>query len=193
VGEGVVSLSDDEVYELVVPERVRQLIAESPVLQRGQHERLLMALDRVARRAGIDPSWILEPMPEGPDREWVRGFYHHARRDLVLLGDGSTDRMASMVGGLIRNFVDARVVLVDELAQEVNEDGVPECDALFVPDFVTRRSPGTLTVRALTRALIRRSMLKKPNVLSVVDWKLVGDHYGESVSELLRDRYAVSR
>ena len=173
------------------------------VLDRTVHARLVADIDTFAQDARIQPENIWTPLAEkcGTDEiNYVKRFKFHKGDDvagLVYVGkiaDADIDgRMAAMAGALIRNFVRARVMVLSQLLDSMEDEGVPDISALLIPNFHTPATAGGTKSpwrsSNLLDVLVYRRTLGVQTIVAVSDFETVGAEYGMAVRRLLKHNY----
>jgi hypothetical protein len=114
------------------------------LLTRERHQRFVDNIDEYARVANIPVEYVYAPMSAvcgGPEVEWVRNFPTAAGKSLAGLayfGKRPKDleiRMKTIVGALLRNYVDARFMTVQTVLDDLKHNDPPTCRALVIPNF----------------------------------------------------------
>lgn len=116
---------------------------ESGVLNKDVHERLVLDIDRIAQIARVPKKMIWTPLSKnaGPQEiAYVTGFKRlaNAEKSAGLLYTGKTSpltRMQAVCGALVRNFIDARVMTLQEVLAEIKFGGEIDCTCLLIPNF----------------------------------------------------------
>jgi hypothetical protein len=124
---------------------------ENGALDPEVHGRLVADLDRYARMAGVPVSAICSPLATscGEDEcKWATGFHKLSGggiSGLAFVGEfeeGIEARMMGLTGCLVRNFIDAKMMTVqDALAQKKAGNG-PTARMLAVPNFYVSKEHG---------------------------------------------------
>lgn len=108
------------------------------VIKEDKHGRLIPDIEHYARGAGIHPQFIYRKAANWcseSELDWLRGLptMEHTMMGGYYTGypaGTSIDvRMMAMAGALVRNFIPAKVVTVDEVLEGVKGD------VWFLPDF----------------------------------------------------------
>lgn len=116
---------------------------KSGVLKPDVHDRLVADIDRIAQIARVPKKMIWTPLSENAGSEevaYVTGFRRMSSADksagLVYTGPSSPlTRMQAMCGALVRNFIDARVMTLQEVLGELKFGGAIDCTCLLIPNF----------------------------------------------------------
>lgn len=174
------------------------------VLHKDVHGRLVAEIDSVARDASIVPEFIWKPLVEScGDKEvsYIKRFKFH-RQDrmggLAYVGRNPkvdvTDRMSAMAGALLRNFIRARVMTVEELIDVLDKDGVPSHACVAIPNFYVEKSLGggkmaDWRVGLLFDFLLQRRKLGLQTLLYVSDLKAMGSEWGPAFERYVKDHF----
>jgi hypothetical protein len=174
---------------------------DSKVLDAKVHGRLIADLRRIARRANVAPRAITTPMAEvcsPAEVEWVKGLREHMREGiagLMLVGNPERieERMAAIAGACIRNFVDARVMSLQEVLAHMKAGDMPKPTVLLVPNFfVPYEKGGSVAkweVSALLGLLMDRYSAGVLTIVYVDNVPLLGREYGPMIREHLLNYY----
>jgi hypothetical protein len=160
-------------------------------------------LERFAREANITPDWIWRPLAEvcGADEvEWVRQFHFHTGSrtfGLVYVGWTSDppveDRMAAIAGALIRNSVNARVMMVHDLIDAAAKGAVPDISCLLIPNFFIGKAQGgdmpSWRVSFLLEVLLQRHAIGVQTVLYSSDLDTMSIEYGAALTRHIKHHY----
>jgi hypothetical protein len=169
------------------------------VLDSGRHQRLVMNIEHYASRAGISPHhiWTAARKTFGPAEidyleqsisraaTGVVGAYYVGENDIV-------SHMARMVGALVREFVDARMMTVQDIVK-LDEDGEePDATVLFIPNFYMAHEYGKYDSRkiaVLMDLLYSRAARSQPTVIHLSDKTKAIVTFGKTLPGLLTTRY----
>lgn len=105
------------------------------VLDPIRHARLLKDKVAVCQRAGISERHLHESMKEacGPaEVAFVQATKTSTAPGMMLYGPRALDRCMYMAGAYVRNFIDARVMTLEQMVE-----GDAECTVLLCPNFYT--------------------------------------------------------
>lgn len=175
----------------------------SGVLKKEVHERLVDDLAAVAGDAAIQPRWVwtrLADVCTPKIVQWVTRFRFHAndgRYGLALVGENAEfvpeEACAAIAGALVRNFIRARVVTVQDLVLATQDGEVPKLSCLLVPNFFAagqkQASQSQWRLTLLLDALISRQMAGLQTVVCVSDLAAMEKDYGRAFRRHLEDFY----
>lgn len=109
------------------------------------HSQIIADRLAIARRSGLGEvhmSAIWEPLPDSirdAERNWMRKLIQTKKAPHMRYGGRASAvraQFVAMAGALIRNFVDARILSIDDIAEMQIEDNFVKAGALFLPDFL---------------------------------------------------------
>jgi len=166
-----------------------------PVLDpEGFHKRLLAELPRLCIQAGIHPSYVEEHLDKyctKSECDWVRSFLTNQKaylRGLVLEGSKPDTRCQAIAACLLRNYVDARVISLNNILERYEEHDVPQPTLLLIPNLyvtVTGKGLPGWRIQAIYDILMQRISMGKPSVLYVEDMTSLKQAYGMPFFDLL--------
>lgn len=175
----------------------------SGVLNKEYHERLLLDIDTVTATAGIPPQYLWARMSDygnSEDLDWVRNFKHHGDDGLAILQNKGPvavpDRMMAMTGAFLRNYIDARVMSVQDVLSHLKNDNMPHPTVLLIPNFCLGTKDGghiaPWEVSSLLGLLYSRLSRNLRTVVYIGSLDAVEKAYGESFRELFDSHYSFS-
>lgn len=151
------------------------------LLDRHEHAELIAARDKIAYRSGlgaahVDAIWSPLPLDTtNAEQAWLVACIQR-NKPTNLRYDGLPSavyqRFALFCGALIRNFVDARLLTVDVIADAYSADGYLEAEVLFIPDFVIPGEIGVKTDRmrqAVISVFRKRLFERRPTIIFAED------------------------
>lgn len=176
----------------------------APVLHSPYHDRLLADIDRFAAMAGIAGSmeYIWQSVHESKlgvkEKEYLKSFpllANEGKFGLAYLGDVKNipDRMMSIVGILLRNYVDARFISMSDIFSLKSKGEEVQGSCLCIPNFYIRKESGLSVhewkVQAVYDLLIQRLSAGKQTVVQIEDTAAFTSAYGTSVWDLIKTKY----
>lgn len=174
----------------------------SGILKPDKHARLVANIEAFAKDAMITSNWISSRLSEycSPQEiEWLKRFKFHAQENnfgLCLTGecDNVLDRMSSMAGGLLRNFIRARVVTLHTILGEEPVD--LDCTALLIPNFFTKQGKGNTGVPGwkigeLQDLLMQRRLNGQQTILYVENMAEMASEYGAHMRRFIANNYTM--
>lgn len=175
----------------------------SGVLKPEFHDRLVQDIETYAEDASIQAKWIHTPLSEvcGPDEvDWARrfkkwsaqdmyGLYWHGKKGL---GPDVETRMSAMAGCLVRNFIRARVMTVNQLLDSYDNGG-SRPTALLVPNFFLGKNDGGdlpgWKVSKLYDILSERKVAGLQTLVYIASMDQMAMEYGTSFERLFKKHY----
>lgn len=173
---------------------------ESGVLDPEHHERLVMDLKSICDIAGIPDHFVFTKFSTycgEEEKEWLRDIRHPEPNKAGLVYTGSIDsinnRMMAIAGCCLRNFIDARVMTVQDVLLHEKQKELNRPKLVLVPNFFLAKSGGgniaTWEISALLGWLYHRYAKELQTVLYVADMKLLANEYGQSFANHLKKHF----
>lgn len=177
----------------------------SGVLDPEHHARLIEMLPSLCTMARVPESAVHTPLTEvceDTEAAWVRKYHQHVDRGVygaVYEGEhwepDILERFQAIAGCLMRNFIDARIWMLQEVIQAQQDGEPPRFSALLIPDFY-HADMGGRTMPAWQRqhllgVLHMRQSERLLTLVGVSDMKLLEQDYGAPFARLLEkyDRF----
>jgi hypothetical protein len=162
---------------------------ESGVLKREHHERMVEDLAEVCKIAGIPKYFTYTAFSDhcgDKEREWLKTIRSPEDGQAGMVFTGSVvnveDRMMAIVGACLRNYLDARLVTVQEILKMEKAHKNFEPPLICIPNFFLQKSSGgdiaTWEVSTLLGWLHRRFAADLQTVLYIADMQLLKSQYG---------------
>lgn len=161
------------------------------VIDETRHARLLEDIDHVCLVAGI-PTALVKQSAVGVcspiELEWMKNFRLHQAhaRSLLLTGNhtpSAETKMMLMTAAFLRNFIDARVMSVNNVLDTIADGGKIEATVLLIPNFhvdvVAGRQFPAHRVQLLYDLLLARVAQARMNVLYVSNVQSMVTQYGQ--------------
>lgn len=173
------------------------------VLNPTVHARLVADIETYAQDARIQPSHIWTPLSSvcgKVELDYVRRFKFHKGEDrfgLAFVGQGLDadvdGRMHAIAGALVRNFVRARVMVMSQLFDALDDEGIPEMSALLLPNFHTHsiaaNAKSFYKIANVLDVLMFRRQAGLQTIVYVSDLDKAGIDYGSGVRRLIQQYY----
>lgn len=174
---------------------------ESKLLDRDYHDRLIANLKTHAMQAGIPPSYVwtrLSKYCSAVEMDWVRNMRHSEDNGLVFSGTEFNvpveDKMMAITGACLRNYIDARVMTVQELLGRLKNDDPPGHTLVLVPNFCMAKddksSVAPWQAASLLGWLYSRLSNNQKAVLYVGSIKTLEEVYGEAMARHIKSHYS---
>lgn len=182
---------------MAIPEEVFNI----GILDKEYHERLLADLDRVSEIAGIPSYFVWSKLSEfcsTEDVAWVKGIRKGKDHGLVYVGTFETpieDRMMAIAGACLRNYIDARMMSVQEVINRLKGDTMPQPTVLLIPNFCLSKADGgdipVWQTSSLLGLLYTRLARGLKTVMYVGSMETLQHTYGESFKKHLIAHYKI--
>lgn len=162
------------------------------VLDPTRHYRLIQQRHAIAQRAGLGAAFMpaiweaLPPVVTRSQRQWLVNTICKQPQHLIFRGTSVhvADCFRALVGALLRNEVDARLMTVEEVVQIVMGDDVLDAGVLFISDFAALDEPRTEPVKRKVTGVIRQRInAGAPTVLYASDLTAISKTYGQAFSQ----------
>lgn len=171
------------------------------VLDPVRHERLIADLDTVCAISNVPRSYIHKSMLtvcQKVEVDWVTHFHQYREQGcggLLLLGVGKAmDRCLSISAALLRNFIDARVVVTNTIIEQKQASALVEPTVIVIPNlFVSTKGNAHTSwqIQLMFDMLLSRLAANKPTVMYVQDEAELEAAYGTLFLEHLRSNYMI--
>ncbi len=140
---------------------------KSGVLDEDHHHPLIRRIDYFSKQCRVPVPFICiaaKRFLNKPQREMIKnwsaaqdkgcnGFLFHGNPDKSV-----TEVFLTAAGWMIRNSIDARIYTANEIVIAMQDDDLPTCTVLFIPDFVIGNNPATEWIsRLITGAVLQRA------------------------------------
>jgi hypothetical protein len=157
------------------------------------HAPLLRDVEAVVRSANIPPSMLYRSMVglcSQSEIEYVKGLRRNADQGiygLVLAGlkpsVSPLERFSAMAAACLRNYINAKVMTLQEVLEQLDEGTMPSPTVLLVPNFYVGLDGGSLAkwvVPELLGMLYARQASGLQTVVYVQDLAAMGKAYGSA-------------
>lgn len=172
---------------------------EGTALDPEHHAVFVKRIDEFAATAHIPVQYILDPMTKhctAEDIDWMKTYRKHTREGkygLCYFGKQTRPvlpRMMSITGAALRNFIDARVLPVQQLLELARQNDVPEPQLLLIPNFyIDGSQPIAGTGQVLSSLLIDRMATSQQTVIYVESLTKMEDAYGTWITAHITDNF----
>ena len=179
---------------------------DSPVLMEGVHDRLLQDAEAVARRAGIPLTMLWTSATtycNDDELEYTKQLTQHSVENVFgflytgkkfALGTHPVSmRMMALAGACVRNFIDARVMTVQDVLSGLKKDLQPSATVLLIPNFFISKEQGgnipSWQVAGLLSLLFNRMASGQQTFLYVEDIDDMAMQYGDAFREHLNNYF----
>lgn len=160
-----------------------------------EHGRIIADMERVSLIAGVQERFVKQSMSEycSPEEiDWVKQFNKYRTEGvpgLVLEGVHNPDtRCQAIAGAFIRNFIDARVMPLNQVLELQEGGAMPSPTVLLIPNLfmvsVMKNVP-VWKVQIVYDLLLQRSVQNKPSVAYVENLGDLKKTYGVPFGDFL--------
>lgn len=176
---------------------------KSGLLDKTYHDRLLADLERITLTAGIPPEYVwtrLSDFCPGEDGGWLRSLKKCTQQGLAFVGGKGKkftppieDKMMAMTGACLRNYIDARMMPVQEVIHALKNDTMPTPTVLFIPNFCLDKGDGgniaQWEISSLLGLLYSRMAKNLKTVIYVGSMTSLEANYGEAFKAHIQSHY----
>lgn len=166
-----------------------EVVKLKKVIDPIRHARLLAGIDGFAQTAGIPPSFIHRSAREHLSEKeihWLKDYHTHVQDNESLLLTGLHDpdpatKMQSMTAAFLRNFIDARLMPVNQVLEHIEQGSPPDCEVLLVPNLYQTaygKAFPAYKIQALYDLLLARQAKAKLCVLYVQNMEELEAEFG---------------
>lgn len=177
-------------------------VFEIGILSKEYHERLITNLKKYAGKAGIPPKYVWSKLSQycsDADVTWVRKMREGTDCGLIYTGTAYNvpveDKMMAIAGACLRNFIDARMMTVQDVIFRLKDESMPYPTVILVPNFCMSKddvsSVAPWQAAALLGWLYSRLAKNLKTVLYVGDMKTLESAYGEAMAKHLSAHYHI--
>lgn len=176
-------------------------VFESKILDREFHGRLLADLERLTRKAGIPAHYVWSRLADFCTEEeiaWVRKMRTDDDHGLIITSSSVSIpvecKMMAMVGAFLRNYINARMLSVQEVLTLVKSPGTTPPTVALVPNFSMPKAEASVAPwesASLLSWLYSRLVDGQKTVLFVGSMKTLEEVYGEAMLKHLKTHYRI--
>lgn len=173
----------------------------SGLLDEEHHKRLILDIEQIAQTAGVPVPMIWSKLSDycSPEEfEYIRHIKSTKHYGLLYTGEQKPsvqDKMMAITGALLRNHMDCRLMVLQNVLHLLKNDAMPEPRCLCIPNFCLGSKEGgdipSWEVSALVGLIYNRGALGLQTVLYAQSLAVVGVQYGTTLSQYLETHYKV--
>lgn len=129
----------------------REQAIQAKLIDEEYHDQLLADIDSVARQAGIPIDYVWQPLSKYLS-EKEQGYVakirdpENDRLGLVYVGKFEeptiNERMMATAGACLRNYINAKVMTLQDVLQSLKTDTMPSPTVLLIPNFCMGKKSG---------------------------------------------------
>lgn len=182
-------------------EAMKQTALKSGLIDINYHERLVADMHGVLQQAGVPENYIWTSMHKYCDDVevgYVTDIKKYASQEDPIFGmvyvhkiNGApvNDRMLAIAGACLRQYINAKVMTLQEVLGSLKTSDMPSPTVLLIPNFFLSKSDGgriaEWEVSSLLGLLYKRHQEGKQTVLYVGDWDGMRADYGQVFADHL--------
>lgn len=182
---------------------LKQAAIEKKLIDEKAHATLLADLSHWSRQAGIPERFVFSSMRDycgatevdyvlnimsNPDAEPI-GMVYHGK----IKGASINDRMMAIAGVCLRNYINAKVMTLQDVIEALKQGDMPSPTVLLIPNFfLSSDSGGRIAewqVSGLLGLLYKRQQEGKQTVLYVSNRKELEAEYGTPFTEHMNGKF----
>ena len=120
------------------------------IIDEDYHDMLLADLEGLTRQAGIPVDYVWQPLSNYIG-EVEYNYVNSLKQDDCKLGMAYTgkvadppvnERMMAIAGACLRNYINAKVMTVQDVLQALKDDSMPSPTVLLIPNFCMGKTTG---------------------------------------------------
>ncbi len=182
---------------------MKKTALDKGILDKTTHEMLLADLSHWSRQAGIPEKFVFSSTSDYLDSkaefDYVTNIMDPDAEPIGMVYTGKiegasiNDRMMSIAGVCLRNYINAKVMTVQDVVDSLKEGSMPSPSVLLIPNFFLSSDNGgriaAWQVSGLLGLLYKRQQEGKQTVLYVSDTKELEAEYGASFMEHINGKF----
>lgn len=181
---------------------LKQTAIDNGLIDEAAHELLLADLGHWSRQAGIPESFVFSSIHKYCDKaaelEYVESLLDPNIDVIGMMYTGKiggasiNDRMMAIAGVCLRNYINAKVMTVQDVIQSLKDNTMPSPTVLLIPNFFMSSKKGHIAewqVSGLLGMLYKRQQEGKQTVLYLSNKKELEAEYGESFTAHMNGKF----
>jgi len=181
-----------------------QVAYETNVLDEQRHYRLVQELAHYATIANIPKEMILQSAKKyclTGEMDWLKGIRHREpKKSLAFVDIESSEtavelRMMALTAVCLRNFIDARLMTVQDVVTDYKNNTLVDPTILLIPNFFVSEEHGgflaSWDISNLMGLLISRLTAGHLTVIGISDLKSLEKEYGTLLSNHIKNNYSL--
>lgn len=174
-------------------------VFEIGILNKDYHQKLIADLERIAEKAGIPDYMVWSRLSQyctDKDVAWVKHIRKGDDNGLAYVGEFSVpveDKMMAIAGACLRNYIDAKVMPVQEVIARLKNDTMPSPTVLLIPNFCLDQGDGgeiaQWQISSLLGMLYSRLAKNLKTVLYIGSLASLQKNYGVSFRKHIEHHY----
>jgi len=176
-------------------------VFESHLMDRDHHDRLIADLPKVVEVAGIQPKFVWSRLSQycsGTELKWVANIRSKDSNGLAYTGKTEVpieDKMMAITGACLRNYIDARMMSIQEVLARTKDGDMPFPTVLLIPNFFLNRLEGETVpswqVSNLLGMLYARLSKDLKTIVYVGNMDELGKAYGLPIQDHITTHFVV--
>lgn len=128
----------------------QEQLIEAGLLDPDYHDQLLVDIDSLARQAGIPVGYVWVPLKDycgGQEYAYVEKLKHESCKiGMTYIGSFEKptihERMMAITGTCLRNYINAKVMTLQDVLVALKTDDMPSPTVLLIPNFCMGKKSG---------------------------------------------------
>ena len=169
---------------------------EDQIIDPEYHQQLLADLPALVRQAGITEKYVWHSMHKyctSDEVDYIMGIKQEdSPLGLYYVGKFKTpviERMMSMAGACLRNYLNAKVMTVYDILECLKEGTMPSPTVLLIPDFFEGGSVPEWKRTGLLSMLYKREQQGRKTILYVANKKELCKEYGQPFMDHIENKF----
>ncbi len=172
------------------------------VLNIKQHFQLVEEMARYCNDAGVSSDYVTHSMLDycqDEEMDWMRSYPTHFDNRIYgaafLGGVDILPRMSAMVGCAMRNYIQARIITLQSLLNDMKSGDTPNEELLFISNFCLPKNQGgaiaVWQIPLLVGLLYDRFSKKKHTVVYVSSIEDLRGIYGDTIAQHIKNNFTL--
>lgn len=177
---------------------LREKAIESGLIDTVAHEMLLADIKGVLQQAGIPERFVWTSIHEYCESDEIDYVSTLNDKDaeaigMVYVGDiegaSINDRMMAIAGTCLRNYINAKVMVLYDVLQALRGGDMPSPSVLLIPDFFDGSKVAEWEKSGLLGLLYKRQQEGKQTIIYVSDKKALEAEYGKTFIDHMSGKF----
>jgi hypothetical protein len=176
-------------------------VETTSMLDAVEHKRIISDMEHVLTTANLPEKYLHEsmiPHCHSTEVNWVRNFraFRKTHAGLIIIGgDDPETRCHAICGALIRNFIDARIITLNTVIENMDTGDIPNPTVLIMPNlFVEMHGKGLTSwqTQGMYDVFLARYSSRRPSIMYVQSMEKLEKAYGSVFAGHLNTHYCFS-
>ena len=175
---------------------LQQVAIDDGLIDPEYHDQLLADLPAVVRQAGIPEKYVWRSVREFAGKSELAFLRKLQAEDspigLMYVGkfdDSINERMMTLAGACLRNYVNAKVMMLYDILQCLKEGDMPSPTVLLIPDFYNGAPLAEWQKSSLLGMLMKREQNNQKTVLYISDPQAMALEYGDAFAKQIANSF----